>query len=179
MPTTQQLVEGVLFLSEKPLSATQIAEKTNTLVPEILDVLLRLKQEYAHRGITLLEQAGTFQFVTHPDCAQIIKTMMETENQAPLSTVALETLSVLAYRGPLTKPELEFIRGVQCGTILRYLLIRGLIQKSSAQKHGQSCFEVTPLFLQHLGLTSLDQLPRYQELHTDFLPTSDTLINPV
>jgi segregation and condensation protein B len=103
--------------------------------------------------------------VTLPEAADDIRAVLKAEVRAELSRPSLEALAILAYRGPLTRPELEQIRGVQSSLILRNLLLRGLIEMKSEVRLGQPVYGVTADFLKYLGLASLEELPDFAMLH--------------
>ncbi len=90
---------------------------------------------------------------------------MKKEASGPLTRPSLETLAVIAYRGPVTKPEIEQIRGVNCAIILRNLLIRGLIEEREDTTRLQNVYTVSVDFLRELGLHNLDELPKYPDFH--------------
>jgi len=101
--------------------------------------------------------------VTGVQNSELIKALVKDEKTGELSQPSLETLTIIAYRGPITKPILEQIRGVNCSLILRNLLIRGLIQE---EKQGNGIvYFVTPELLKYLGLVSVNDLPNYEKLH--------------
>ncbi len=102
--------------------------------------------------------------MSHPDHAELVASFLKDETSGELTRPALETLSIIAYRQPITKPELEQIRGVNCSLILRNLLLRGLIEDKEDSKRMQTVYRVTMDFVRLLGLSSMDQLPDYQSL---------------
>ena len=105
------------------------------------------------------------ELVTRSEAADLVKQVVNAEAQGELTRAALETLTILAYRGPLTRPELEQIRGIHSAVILRNLLLRGLIEQKEDSRLGQPVYSVTFEFLNHLGLSGVEQLPEYAALH--------------
>ena len=125
-----------------------------------------LKQKYnrPESGVQLVQAGNELQMTTNPDVAEIIKKFLKDDITGELTPASLETLTVVAYRGPITKPELEQIRGVNCSLIIRNLLIRGLITFETNKNSGQNSYEVTIDFLKHLGLNNVKELPDYERL---------------
>ena len=113
----------------------------------------------------MLQRAGQeVQMVTKPEYAEIVKQVVRDEVSGELTRPSLEALTILAYRGPLTRPELEQIRGVQSAIILRNLMLRGLVEETMDSRLGQPTYAVTFDFIRHLGLKSLEELPDYEGL---------------
>lgn len=164
-------IESLLFLSSKPLTAKAIHTiiKKHDESIKLEDVRLALETMYnrykeANGGISLIESAGQYQLVTNPENAVLLKSMLKDERTGELTQPSLETLTIIAYRGPIAKPHIEEIRGVNCSMILRNLLIRGLVIEENLQ--GESLFSVTPEFLQYIGMTAVTDLPDYEKLHS-------------
>lgn len=103
---------------------------------------------------------------TAPEHAELVASFVEEDLHGELTRPQLETLTVIAYRGPITKSELEQVRGVHCGLILRNLMMRGLIQTEEDPTKLQMVYTVTMDFLRTLGVASLAELPEYETLHT-------------
>lgn len=163
-------IESILFVSNKPTSAKQLSrfliregEKIET--SEVESVLNELKEKYNNEtsGLRLIQAGEEVQLVTGPESSDLIKKFLKEDMTGELTPASLETLTVIAYRGPISKPALEQIRGVNCGMIIRNLLIRGLID--FVETNSQSFFQVTVDFLKYLGLNSVKELPDYERLH--------------
>lgn len=165
---TKQIIEALLFVSDKPLSVDQISgvlgEGQGRLIREILN---ELGEEYSRedKGILLSEIAGGFQFFTRPELAPAIKKFHEVRDRKHLSHASLETLSVIAYRQPVTRQEIEWIRGVNVDGALRTLLEKGLVRVAGRKEvPGRPIlYSTTQEFLDHFGLSSLQSLPRLAE----------------
>ncbi len=113
----------------------------------------------------MLQQHGNeAEPVTRPDAAEAVKNVITMEAVGELSRPSLEALTILAYRGPLTRPELEQVRGVQSSLILRNLMLRGLVEEKEDARLGQPTYAVTFDFLNALGLAGVTDLPDYAEL---------------
>lgn len=120
----------------------------------------------ARGGGTIVAMASDeVQLVTHPDVAAVVEAFVKDVTRGELTRPQLEALTVIAYRGPITKAELEQIRGVHCGLILRNLLIRGLIADERDAARGEDVYRISMDFLRYLGLADVHALPDYERLH--------------
>lgn len=165
-------IESLLFISGRPLNVKQLVKFLNqagaaVAAEEVSKELDALQQEYnaGQRGLNILKVGDDYQLVTAPDNSALVKQFVKEEFTGELTPASLEALTVIAYRGPISKLDLEQIRGVNCSVILRNLLIRGLIVSTEGPVSGQEYYRVTVDFLKYLGLVSLDQLPDYERLH--------------
>ncbi|MFH1731209.1 MAG: SMC-Scp complex subunit ScpB [Planctomycetota bacterium] len=164
-------IEAMLFASAEPVRSRKIAE---TLKDTGIDgrgvrkIITALAKEYdeAGRGFAVEEIAGGFQMLSRPDYAEYIADLLGGGGGGRLSQAALETLSVVAYKQPVTRADIEAIRGVQAGPLLRALLHKGLIKITGrAEILGRPLlYGTTRKFLEHFGLKSLNELPRVEEL---------------
>ncbi|MEK7473907.1 MAG: SMC-Scp complex subunit ScpB [Patescibacteria group bacterium] len=164
--TLDALIEALLFATSQPMSARKIAEAVSQKPPEVEDALNALQERLASSGsgTRLVRSGQTAELVTHPDAAEIVRAALKQELHGELSKPSLETLSILAYRGPMTRPELEQIRGVQSSLILRNLMLRGLVEHKEDARLGQPTYGVTVAFFKHIGLSGAEELPDYSEL---------------
>ena len=179
------VVESLLFTSQKPLSVREIREILSTAAEkgeeeavkafkktkddEIENVLTELEKDHAASGRSyyLACVAGSWQFVTRPDYMPWLRTLFGVKTRPPrLSAPALETLAIVAYRQPITRAEVEQIRGVAVDGVVATLLERGLIENAGrAEVVGRPMmYATTPLFLEYFGLRNLDELPAADEL---------------
>jgi len=160
-------IESILFVAAKPLTVKKIARAVNVSEAEVGAALERLRQKYNQpdSGVSLLTTNEEWQLVSHPANRQVAEKFIKAEVSGELTRPQLETLTVISYCGPITKPELEQIRGVNCGLILRNLLIRGLVKENEDPANLLPTYEVTMDYLRHLGLNDLRELPDYQSLH--------------
>jgi len=162
-------LESILFASAKPV-AISVLKKTLDVSDEVLleaiaDVKLRFNVDSS--GIHVVEHEGKIQFVTNPSESAVVATLLKEEVSGELSRPSLETLTIIAYRGPITKPEIEQIRGVNCSLILRNLSMRGLVDEADDVERLQPVFTVSADFVRHLGIHSIADLPDYADLHAD------------
>lgn len=161
-------IESILFLSPKPLKVIELAKIVDASDEEMEHALSRLEVVYntGQRGIRLTRHEGKVRMTTAPESAEVVAAFVEDEVHGALTRPQLETLTVIAYRGPITKPNLEHVRGVHCGLILRNLAIRGLIESKEDPVLLQTVYTVSMDFLHTLGLERIEQLPDYEPLHT-------------
>lgn len=126
-------LEAILFVASKPLSLKALVNATSTQKEDVEQAVQVLCEKFNTEtsGIHILESDGMFQMVTNPNAVQVVDAFIEKEIKSELTRAQLETLTVIAYRGPLTRPEIEQIRGVNCALILRNLLMRGLIDEKA------------------------------------------------
>jgi len=160
-------IESLLFVAGKPLTAKKIGELLDEKEGAVEQALRSLQSKYAEAisGIQLFSTGTQWQMGTSGDNAKVVSDYVKEEFAGELTRPQLETLTVIAYRGPIAKTELEIIRGVSCGLILRNLLIRGLVDEEHDQKTKQNYYRVSMDFLRHLGLQNVQALPDYETLH--------------
>ncbi len=161
--------EALLFASTEPLTEAQfgavMGQKQKSRLAEMVE-LLNLDYARTGRAFEILPVAGGYQFFTRRDYSGVLRRLSVERSRSRVSRAALETLAVVAYRGPATKTDIDEIRGVDSGGVLRTLLDRRLVAvKGRAQVVGKPLlYETTPEFLKHFGLSSLADLPRDSEL---------------
>ena len=162
-------IEALLFISNKPLDLKKMAELTGRSKEEIETVLETLKTEYNNneaKGIRILIHEGKVQMTTDGECSEAVEKFLKEELTGEMTRPQLETLTIIAYRSPITKMELEQIRGVNCSLILRNLLMRGLVEAETNKKIMTTVYKVTADFVRYLGLTDIKELPDYEKLST-------------
>ena len=162
-------LESLLFVSLKPLSAKDLAVACQSSAEEVSAALKELAADYssAERGLVLVDNAGRYQLATTGENAEMIQAFLKDETSGELSQPSLETLTIIAYRGPLSKGQLERLRGVNCSLIIRNLLLRGLIEEKFDRRRQENLYTVTHDFVRFLGLDNLEQLPDYERLSRD------------
>ena len=168
-PTTEKkqdleinaLVEAILFVSPEPLSVDQIANILEIAPRLVKKALEEIDSLYQGRGIRLQRHRNKIQITTAPEAAPLLEKMLELETTSTLSQAALETLSIIAYQQPITRPQIDAIRGVNSDGVLRTLLTKGLIDDvGRADGPGRPIlYSTTPDFLKYFGLSSYDELP--------------------
>jgi segregation and condensation protein B len=155
---------AILFAGARPFSVRRLGELCGVSTKEVEAAFEELGTTLEALPLMLQVSGNDVQLVTRPEYADVVKQVVRDELAGELSRPSLETLTILAYRGPLTRPELEQIRGVHSSVILRNLLLRGLIEEKEDARLGQPTYTVTFAFIQHLGLKSLEELPEYDAL---------------
>lgn len=161
----KSIIESLLFVSDRPLSKKEIAQKTKKSLEEIEKAITELKNEYENekRGIIILEKEDKIQFATHPENSEYVKKFLDQEIREELTPAAIETLAIISYRGPISKEEIDQIRGVNCAIILRHLLVKGLIDE--IKENGKIFYNISFDFLRHLGVKNQKELPQYEKFH--------------
>src|SRR3990167_6589956 len=160
-------IEAVLFISPRPMSIRRLASILDAEEAAVRKALSELIDEYAGHlgGLVIAEHEGEVQMITTADTATAVQKFLKDETTGELTKPSLETLTIVAYRGPITRSDLERIRGVNCSIILRNLMVRGLVQEHEGGNNRPSTYTVSVEFLRHLGLASIEDLPDYQSLH--------------
>lgn len=166
---TQSRIESLLFIAGKPISVRKLAELTAAKEAEVREAAEALMTETnaEHRGVHVMKVGESYQMVTAPAASGLAKAFVKSEQAADLTRPSLETLTIIAYRGPVTKVELEQIRGVNCSLILRNLLIKGLVEPKEDRGKKTTVYEITFDFLRFLGLNRVEELPDYEKLNSD------------
>lgn len=155
------LVEAILFVSPEPINAKQIGTLLEVTPRAVKNAFEELDELYAGRGIRLQHHNGKVQITSAPEAAHIIEGLLELETTSTLSQAALETLSIVAYQQPITRPQIDSIRGVNSDGVLRTLLSKGLIDDvGRAEGPGRPfLYSTTTEFLKYFGLASYEELP--------------------
>lgn len=163
-PSLDSLLEAILFSASEPLSPAALGRLTDQPAAEVAAALQRIGARLTG-GIRLAEAGGTYRLVTAPEASAVVRAFLEDTSRQDLSRPALETLAIVAYRGPLTKSQIEAIRGVASETMIRGLLARALITEAghSPEPGRPKLYAVSHTFLQHFGLTSASELPPLPE----------------
>lgn len=163
----QSQLESILFVASRPLSLKALVQATGASAEDVLLALESLITKFNQdiSGIHILQNEDTFQMVSNPDAVDVIDKFIEKEIKSELTRAQLETLTVIAYRGPLTRPQIEQIRGVNCALILRNLLLRGLVEERAEANDLTASFILSIDALRVLGIQSVKDLPEYETLH--------------
>ncbi|OQA36740.1 MAG: Segregation and condensation protein B [Parcubacteria group bacterium ADurb.Bin326] len=160
-------IESLLFISHKPLSVAELAKLVGSDKSEIETSLESLREDYAQKagGIELIKLEDKYQLATVAANSELTARFLKIEATGELTRPSLEALTIIAYRGPISKAELELIRGVNCSIILRNLLIRGLIEMRDDKVKATNVYQITVDFLKYLGISEVSQLPDYERLN--------------
>src|SRR5438552_10880515 len=189
--TLARVIEALLFSAHKPHSTKVIVDlhcnagAEDDISPndfskvrpaEVAAAIEQLKVEYIQNehGFQLVEKAEGWQLTSDPKYAQWVRRLFPAPKPARLSSPALETLAIIAYRQPITRADVEAVRGVTIDSVLQTLIERGLVKISGrAEIPGRPLlYETTQFFLDHFGLRTLDELPNVEELRTRHLPVA-------
>jgi len=167
--TPEQIVEAVLFSSDTPLPISKIASAAGLLTSrEIRGIIERLNKSYqqGNSAFRIEEIAGGFQMMTRPEFSPYLAQLFKLRSESKLSPAALETLAIVAYKQPVLRAEVEAIRGVACGEVIRSLMEKDLIKiVGRAEELGRPMlYGTTKKFMQIFGLASLEDLPKVPEL---------------
>lgn len=178
----QSKLEALLFMSGEPVVESRLAALLGIDQTELKGAITTLANRYAedvNAGLTLIEHQGKVEMVTKKELTALIEAFTKSTLQETLSKAALEVLSIVAYRAPIARSEIEAIRGVNCSYTLRALLIRGLIERQGNPEDARGyVYRPSFQFLEHLGLSRLEDLPDHAALSNDermHVVASDTL----
>jgi segregation and condensation protein B len=193
-----QVIEALLFAAQKPLTARELAAAikgagdSDELMPnefakaseaQVAAALEQLKIEYVQQGraFQLAEKAEGWQLVSDPAYAPWVRQLFPAVKPARLTPPSLETLAIVAYRQPITRADIEAVRGVAVDGVLQNLMERGLVKIAGrAEVPGRPLlYETTQFFLEHFGLRDLNELPNAEELRTRYLPVAPPKEAPV
>jgi segregation and condensation protein B len=155
------LLEGLLFVAPEPVTPAQMGLALEMTPTQIEKGLEALEEDLRMRGIRLQRHAGRVQLTTAPEMAELVENFLGLEATSRLSRAALETLAIIAFQQPVTRPQVDVIRGVNSDGVMKSLLSKGLLQEvGRSEGPGRPIlYGTTPVFLQHFGLNSLAELP--------------------
>ena len=157
-------IESILFIQGEPMAVSKIMKAANASKKEVVDALAELAGEYRERGIVLIENQGEWQFATHPANKAIVEKFITSGLSEELTKAGLEVLAIIAYKGPISRASIEYVRGVNSSFTVRNLLIRGLIGREENPKDKRSfLYRISTDFLKHLGITNITELPQFTE----------------
>ncbi len=167
MSTLSSQLEALLLVANKPLSLKELSAAAGAKSAAIEEALAEMASEYEQsaRGWRLTSAGNNYQLASAGEHAALIKDFLKSETTGELSQPSLEALTIIAYRGPVSKLELERIRGVNCSLIIRNLLLRGLIEENFDKQKNENYYQVTLDFIRFLGLNNVQELPDYANLH--------------
>ncbi|EKD46705.1 MAG: segregation and condensation protein B [uncultured bacterium] len=164
------VLESILFVSGEPIKKIKLANVTDERLEDVDIALSVLLEKYSDpsSGLALIIKGEEVQLVSNPENASIVENLVKNELQDSLSNAAMEVVSIIAYRGPISKVEIEAIRGVNCSYTLRNLLLRGLIERNDNPKDSRGhVYAISFDFLKKLGIDGVKKLPEYDILSVD------------
>lgn len=164
------LVEAILYAAKEPAAVSAIALTLDITIQDVETALHDLNAAFEQRGVRLQRHGNRVQLITAPEAAEIVQKFLGLEENTRLSSAALETLAIIAYNQPVTKPQIEMIRGVNCDGVMTTLEARNLVQElGRADSVGHPMrYGVSFEFLRHFGLKGIHELPPVENL--DVLP---------
>jgi segregation and condensation protein B len=157
----ERTIEALLFLSAEPVAPAALADATGAELHEVVTALERLREhyEFERRGILVRELAGGYTLSSHPDAEPAARRLLARPRTPPLSAAQAETLAIVAYLQPVSRPEIARIRGVSAESAAATLLERGVIEEAGRSQFGAVLYRTSDLFLRLFGLNSIDELP--------------------
>ncbi len=157
----ESTIEALMFLSAEPVAAGSLAEATGAELHEVVSALERLREyyEFERRGLVLRELADGWALSSHPDAELAARRLLARPRTPTLTPAQAETLAIVAYLQPVSRPEIARIRGVNAESAASTLLERGLVEEAGRSQFGAVLYRTSELFLRLFGLRSLDELP--------------------
>ncbi len=159
------ILESILFVAGEPVTIAQLAETLQTKRSLARKAVHSLAEDYRERGLRIQYERGRVQMVTAPKMSPYVERFLGLQLSGRISVASLETLAIVAYQQPITRPEIEAIRGVNCQGVLKNLIARGLIEE--VDRLGTAghpiVYGTTFEFLQYFGLENVAELPRFEE----------------
>ncbi|MFL5900557.1 MAG: SMC-Scp complex subunit ScpB [Solirubrobacterales bacterium] len=161
MSDLTRMIEALLFLSPQPVNARELTEATEATEGQVAEAIDLLREDLGEgkRGVVLREVAGGFSLASDPSSEAAARRLLAKPRTPPLTQAQAETLAIVAYLQPVTRPEVARIRGVTSESAVQTLAERGLIEESGRSQFGAAIFKTTELFERLFGLAGLDQLP--------------------
>lgn len=166
-PETIAKLEALLFLYGEPMRVAKIAKMLSVSEGEAQGAIeaLRLELVRAERGLSLVEHDGAVQLATRPVFAPMLEQLVKEEFAENLTPASLEALTIIAYAGPLTRAEVDYVRGVNSSFIVRALLLRGLVERKEEKRGHSYLYGPSAALLKHLGVSRIEALPEYGKFH--------------
>jgi segregation and condensation protein B len=161
-PGLRAALEAILLVADEPVPVVVLAQVLERPRSEVTAELHDLAEEYTTqgRGFDLREIAGGWRFYTREDCAPLVERFVSDGREVRLTQAALETLAVVAYRQPVSRARVSAVRGVNCDSVMRTLVLRGLVEEAGTDAETSAIlYRTTGYFLERLGLAGLEDLP--------------------
>jgi segregation and condensation protein B len=174
----KSIMESLLFVSGEPLKIAKIARISGSKAEEVESAVLSLQKDYAagKRGFSLLRKEDEVQLATNTENTSFVSQLIKGEMQEGLSRAATEVLAIVAYRGPISRVEIEAIRGVNSSFTVRSLMLRGLMERIENPRDSRGyLYKISFDFLKKLGIDSVNKLPDFETLSKD--ERIDSIIN--
>ncbi len=157
-------IEAILLYKNEPVSLVELSNLLEADMSALKQAVEALQEEYKNRVLVIISDGESISFGTNKDASSLIEKLQKEELSKSIGKAGLETLSIILYKGPITRREIDYIRGVNSGYIVRNLLVRGLIEKDGSEQSGRSfSYKPTLELLRYLGITKIEDLPEYGE----------------
>jgi len=163
MLSLEAKIESVLLFKNEPISISDLSNLLEVEQDDIKEALVNLENLYEDRGIVIISLGGKISFGTHPEASAIIESLQKEEFSKNLGRAGLETLAIILYKGPVSRREVDHIRGVNSSFIIRNLLIRGLIERHEDGAVRSHSYKPTLKLLEYLGVKKQEDLPEYNQ----------------
>lgn len=158
-------IEAILFFRGEPVATKKLAEILSAREETIEEALKQLEEKLSGHGLTLVRNDGQVMLGTAPEASELIETMKKEELSRDLGKAGLETLSIVLYQGPISRPDIDYIRGVNSSFILRNLLVRGLVDRVTNPNDTRSyLYKPTFELLSYLGVSRIEDLPEFESM---------------
>jgi len=167
---TKSIIESILFARGEEISLSQLAKIIEIKKEEILPIVEELVAQYREekRGFSIVKNGDNIQMTTNPQNAEFVEKTIKKNLQESMSRTALEVLAIVAYRGPVSRADIEAIRGVNSSFTLRNLLMRGLIVKATNENDQRGyLYNISTEFIKKMGMEKIADLPNYESLSKD------------
>lgn len=166
--TLEKLIEAILFYKGEPMKEVELVKSVGASSNEVSFALDQLHSTLENRGIRLVREAGMVGLATSTDAKEHIEKMRREELEGPLGKAGLETLAIVIYQGPVSRAEIDYVRGVNSSSILRSLSMRGLVEKIDNPKDKRSyLYRGTPELAASLGISRLTDAPNFEKIKAD------------
>ncbi len=171
-------IDAILFYLGEPVEVSFLAKTLEVSKEEIEEAVGKLQESLQDCGVRIVNHNGEVALVTAPEMSEVIEKIVKAERERDLGRAGIETLAIVAYKGPVSKKEIEYIRGVNSQWALRNLLLRGLIERKNSEKDERvAVYTVTTDALRHLGLGSVADLPEYSDVKNKLIYESTNITN--
>lgn len=174
--TLESKIESVLLFKNEPISVSELAKWLGEKSESIKTALSNLSESYKDRGMVLVSDGEFVSLGTHPEATSLIEKLQKEELSRELGRAGLETLAIVLYKGPISRREIDHIRGVNSSFILRALLVRGLIERVEGTERSYT-YKGTLKLLQYLGVSKQEDLPEFERAFKkmeEFVKTTPT-----
>lgn len=170
----EHLLEAILFYRGEPVTVADLAHAAETTPEKVRKALASLSTKLETTGLRLVREGDHAALATAPDAAEVIAELRREELEGPLGKAGLETLAIVIYQGPVSRADIEYVRGVNCTAILRSLTMRGLIERIENPGGRGYAYRATTSLPAALGVASLKDLPAYGEMKAEIQAVIDS-----